>query len=104
MTPRFIVRPAAEADIAEAALWYESRSLGLGGEFVRAVDVCLTEIRRNPESFPQIYKTTRRALLRRFPYAVYFVFSAIAIRVLACMHIKRDPRRWQRRVSSRGDR
>ena len=98
MTPRFIVRPAAEADIAEAALWYESRSLGLGGEFVRAVDVCLAEIRRSPESFPQIYKTTRRAPLRRFPYAVYFVSSAIAIRVLACMHVKRDPRRWQRRV------
>jgi hypothetical protein len=67
VTPRFIVRPAAEADIAEAALWYELRSLGLGGEFVRAVDVCLAEIRRSPESFPQIYKTTRRAALRRFP-------------------------------------
>ena len=98
MTPRFIVRPAAEADIAEAALWYESRSLGLGGEFVRAVDVCLAEIRRSPENFPQIYKTTRRAPLRRFPYAVYFVSSPIAIHVLACMHVKRDPRRWQRRV------
>jgi hypothetical protein len=34
--PRFIVRPAAEADIAETALWYESRSLGLGAEFLRA--------------------------------------------------------------------
>jgi len=96
--PRFIVRPAAEADIAEAALWYESCSLGLGGEFVRAVDVCLAGIHRSPESFPQIYKTARRALLRRFPYLVYFVSSAIGIRVLACMHVKRDPRRWQRRV------
>ena len=96
--PRFIVRPAAEADIAEAALWYESRSLGLGAEFLRAVDVCFAEIRRGPESFPQIYRTGRRALLHRFPYAVYFVSAATAIRVLACMHVKRDPRRWQRRV------
>jgi hypothetical protein len=70
VTPCFIVRPAAEVDIAEAALWYESRSLGLGAEFLRA----------------------------RFPYAVYFVSAATAIRVLACMHAKRDPRRWQRRV------
>jgi plasmid stabilization system protein ParE len=98
VTPRFIVRPAAEADIAEAALWYESRSIGLGAEFLRAVDVCFAEIRRNPDRFPQIYKTSRRAFLRRFPFAVHFVSTDIAIRVLACMHVKRDPRRWQQRV------
>ncbi len=98
MTPGFIVRPAAEDDIAEAALWYESRSIGLGAEFLRAVDVCFAEIRRNPEGFPQIYKTARRALLRRFPYSAYFVSTASLIRVIACMHVKRDPRRWQRRI------
>lgn len=69
MTPRFIVRPAAEADIAEAALCYGARSLGLGAEFLRAVDVCFEEIGRNPERFPQIYESSRRALFRRFPYA-----------------------------------
>jgi plasmid stabilization system protein ParE len=98
VTPRFIVRPAAEADIAEAALWYEARSIGLGAEFLRAVDVCFEEIRRSPERFPQIYKSSRRALLRRFPYAAYFVSTATSIRVVACIHTKRDPRRWQRRV------
>lgn len=98
MTSRFIVRPAAEADIAEAALWYEARSIGLGAEFLRAVDVCLEEIRRSPERFPQIYKSSRRALLRRFPYATYFVSTPTSIRVVACMHVKRDPGRWQRRV------
>ena len=61
MTPRFIVRPAAEADIAEAALWYEFRSLGLGTDFLRAVDVCFAEIQRSPERFPQVYR--RRAVL-----------------------------------------
>ena len=64
MTARFSVRPAAEADIAEAALWYESRSLGLGAEFLRAVDVCFAEIRRSPGRFPEIYRTSRRTLLR----------------------------------------
>ena len=98
MTPRFIVRPAAEADIAEAALWYESHSLGLGADFLRAVDVCFSEIQRNPEGFPQVYRHGRRALLRRFPYATYFISTATAIRIVACMHVRRDPRRWQRRV------
>jgi plasmid stabilization system protein ParE len=96
--PRFIVRPAAEADIEEAALWYELRSLGLGADFLRAVDVCLEQIRRSPESFPQIHKGARRAGVRRFPYLVYFVSTAAGIRIVACMHAKRDPRIWQRRV------
>ena len=39
---RLVVRDAAEADITEAARWYEQRSPGLGTEFLRAVDVTLT--------------------------------------------------------------
>ena len=96
--PRLIVRPAAEADIEEAALWYELRSLGLGVEFLRAVDVCFEEIRRNPDSFQQVYKSARRARIRRFPYVAYFVSAATRIQIVACMHAKRDPRMWQRRV------
>jgi plasmid stabilization system protein ParE len=72
--PRFIVRPAAEADIEEAALWYELRSLGLGADFLR------------------------RARIRRLPYVAYFVSTDAGIRIVACMHAKRDPRIWQRRV------
>ena len=32
--PSYIVRPAAEANIEEAALWYELRSAGLGADFL----------------------------------------------------------------------
>jgi len=38
MTPRLVVRAAAEADILDAALWYEQRAPGLGTEFLLAVD------------------------------------------------------------------
>jgi len=98
--PRFIVRPAAEADIEEAAVWYELRSLGLGAEFLRAVDVCFERIRRSPESFQVIYKNARRARITRFPYVEYFVSTATGIQIVACMHAKRDPRIWRRRVNS----
>lgn len=63
-----------------------------GADFLRAVDVCLSEIQRSPERYPQVYRQTRKALLRRFPYAVYFVSTARGLRVVACMHAKRDPR------------
>ncbi|MEI6449828.1 MAG: type II toxin-antitoxin system RelE/ParE family toxin [Actinomycetes bacterium] len=75
MTPRLVVRAAAEADILDAALWYEQRSPGLGAELLRAVDVTLAEVVRMPARFPLVHGESRRALLRRFPYAACFVAS-----------------------------
>ena len=98
MTPRLVVRAAAEADILQAALWYDQRSPGLGTEFLRAVDVTLAEIERMPDRFPLVYRESRRALLRRFPCAVFFVASPELVSVVACMHARRDPRRWEERV------
>ncbi len=98
MSPRLVVRPAAEADIAQAALWYERRAPGLGIDFLRAVDVAPAEIARRPERFPVVHPGCRRALLRRFPYGVFFVSNAELTTVIACMHASREPRRWQERA------
>ena len=94
---RLVVREAAEADLAEAARWYEQRSPGLGSEFLRAVDVTLAEITRMPERYPLVRGRARRALLRRFPYAVYFVATPELVSVFACLHARRDPRLWRER-------
>jgi plasmid stabilization system protein ParE len=94
---RLLVRGAAEADIAEAARWYEQRSPGLGSEFLRAVDVTLAEIARMPERYPIVRGGARRALLRRFPYAVFFVVRPNLVSVIACLHARRDPRHWRER-------
>lgn len=99
MSARLVVRSAAEADIADAALWYEARARGLGAEFLRAVDVALAEIDRMPERFPVVHRQCRRALLRRFPFAVYYVLDNETVSVIACMHAHRDPQAWERRVS-----
>lgn len=94
---RLLVRGAAEADIAEAARWYEQRAPGLGSEFLRAVDVTLAEIVRMPERYPVVRGTARRALMRRFPYSVFFVATPDFVSVIACLHERRDPRHWQER-------
>lgn len=98
MTPRFIVRSPAEADLAEAFEWYEQRSRGLGLEFLRAVDVTFATIARTPQRFPRVHQEIRRARLRRFPYGVFFLEQAGTISVLAVMHAHRDPRRWLSRA------
>jgi len=99
---RLLVRAAAEADIAEATRWCEQRSPGLGSEFLRAVDVVLAEIVRMPERYPLVRGEACRALLGRFPYAVFFVADPDLVSVIACLHARRHPRHWQER--SEGDR
>jgi plasmid stabilization system protein ParE len=39
----------------------------------------------------------RRALVRRFPYAVYYVAEPDQISILAVIHTRRHPHRWQSR-------
>ena len=65
--PRFQLRPSAEADLDDAFVYYEMRRLGLGLEFLTAVEATMARIRRAPRSFPIVYKDVRRALVRRFP-------------------------------------
>ena len=93
-----IVRPAAAADIEEAFLWYEAQRAGLGHEFVAAAQKLVDAIAERPLGFPIVRRNTRRGLLRRFPYAIYFRVYGETIVVVACMHGRRNPRRWQART------
>lgn len=93
-----IVRPAAAADIDEAFLWYQTQRPGLGHEFLAAADTLIDAIAEHPLRYPVVRRNTRRALLRRFPYAMYFRIYDNVIVVVACMHGRRNPRRWQVRA------
>lgn len=97
MTPRLFVRRAARADLAEAFRWYESRSAGLGHEFLRVVRVAFAAIERSPEQCPIAIDDIRKATLRRFPYVIYYVVLDRGISVIAVMHGRRHPRRWESR-------
>jgi plasmid stabilization system protein ParE len=97
MTPRLFLRKAARADIAEAFRWYEERSPGLGHDFLRAVRVALAAIERAPGSFAVAIEDIRKVHLRRFPYVVYYVPLTRGISVVAVVHGRRHPRRWQSR-------
>ena len=67
-----IIRPEAEADLANARDWYERQRAGLGAEFLLCVEEVLERIGRTPEMYMVVHHDVRRALTRRFPYAVYY--------------------------------
>jgi toxin ParE1/3/4 len=87
-----------ESDLSEAASWYDSQRLGLGSEFLLAVEAALAAIQRSPQTFPKKRGQIRRALVRRFPYAVFFFIEDKVIHVIAILHAKRNPGVWRRRI------
>jgi plasmid stabilization system protein ParE len=89
---RRIIRPAAEQDIREAVDWYEGEEPELGARFLDELQSTLNRLRMMPLQFPSVGKGVRRALLRRFPYAIYFVMpdEARAV-VIAVLHQRRAP-------------
>lgn len=88
----------AERDIEEGAFWYEQQRAGLGVEFVLELDAVLERVETGPRQFPEIEPRVRRALLRRFPYAVYFVIEEDSVGVFAVLHQSRDPGGWKARL------
>lgn len=97
MSRTLIIRPEAEAEMAEAHDWYEERVSGLGADFLVSADACFNSILRNPYMYPQVYKSARKALLRRFPYQVLFVEEKEQVTILAVFHAKRNPKHWHDR-------
>jgi len=97
VTPRLVLRPQAETEVLDARGWYEEQQPGLGGAFAAEVDTALARIAQTPLAYPRVQGETRRALVRRFPYAIYFHATADEIVVLAVIHGRRHPHRWQSR-------
>lgn len=97
MTRRALFRPQAEADLVEARNWYEERQPGLGARFAALVESTIEQIAETPLAYPRVRGETRRAVLRRFPYAVYFQVLPEEVVILAVIHSQRHARRWRSR-------
>jgi plasmid stabilization system protein ParE len=88
---------AAEAELSDAVLWYESQRQGLGQELLLDFKTTLQRIVAFPKAWPRASKRSRRALLQRFPYGIIYQIREKEILVLAVMHLRRKPRYWAER-------
>ncbi len=93
----YVVRPAAARDIRSAYAWYEGERDGLGEEFLIEVRATLGAVLDAPESYPVLHRETRRALVRRFPYGLFYRIVDGLVVVVSCVHTRREPGTWKRR-------
>lgn len=93
--------PEVTYDLSDARDWYESRSDGLGMEFVRMAYAGFSELQEFPEKCEEVYGLLRRALIRRFPYSIYYHYSADTITVYGVFHSSRDPLSIEQMIKTR---
>ena len=77
--------------------WYRERQPDAARHFTEELHHCIDRIRSTPETFPLVDPPLRRALLRRFPYAVFYRVTDHEIVIVSCFHVRRNPEAWRRR-------
>jgi toxin ParE1/3/4 len=87
----------AEFELNDAAVFFESKTEGLGFRFLATVEAAVAEIRRHPQASPIIRQNIRCKVLRKFPYSIMFSVKPDRLRILAIANQKRRPFYWRGR-------
>ncbi len=96
MKLRIVFRRQASEEVLEAAHRYDEKWPGLGADFVTEVDAVLKAVQRRPALYARVDGEIRRALTRRFPFAVFYVVDEDALVVLAVLNCAREPGSWRK--------
>jgi plasmid stabilization system protein ParE len=84
----------AERELNEGAQYYEQEQPGLGVGFLADVRGTVGRLTEHPEAGTKLWRTVRRLLCPRFPYAVLYEIRPTEIRILAIMNLRRRPGYW----------
>jgi plasmid stabilization system protein ParE len=74
-----------------AVAWYQNQRPGLGQELRQSVEELLLGIQEHPERWPAYQRNVRRAVLKRFPYILYYELAEDIVKVARIVHASRDP-------------
>lgn len=84
--------PDVEDELADVRDFYESRSTGLGYDFLNEFERNVILIASSPYRWRVTRKDLRRCLMQRFPYTIYFrIIADERIRITLVKHQRRHP-------------
>lgn len=94
MNIRVILSPDAKEDISSIIEWYHRADPNLASRFEQQTLTTLRRIGRFPYAFPIMKGTVRQALLKRFPYAIYYSLRSNKALITAVLHQRRSDIVW----------
>ena len=91
MKLRYTSRSRNDVEIAFA--WYEEQRYGLGLEFLDCVEAAIETIIQMPKLYARHHTNFRRALVRRFPFSIFYTLGKEEIIIHAVFDNRQDPER-----------
>jgi plasmid stabilization system protein ParE len=95
---RVRLHPEARAELREARRWYYERSPLSATAFAHGVDNAVSRIAKAPTRYPLAEHATRKFVLQRFPFNIFYRPDETEIVIVAVAHQKRRPGYWAARV------
>src|SRR4030065_1272428 len=86
-----LFHPEAEEELIASAVFYETRSKGLGHKFLNEITRSLDLISFSPKTWSVFSDDIRRFLLQQFPFGLLYVTHDDYIYIIAVMHLHREP-------------
>ncbi len=96
--PQLLFHHEIYDEVQDSFSWYESKSKGLGTDFINELESAYVAIQQMPGSWSKINKKIYRYLLKRFPYGILYSYNNDTIFIIAVMHLSRKPGYWKERV------
>ena len=91
--------PEVQRELEAIRDWYNGKVPGLGREFIDEFDTQVLRIAATPRRWMIVTGDVRRALMRRFPYVIYFREARTdVIRITVVKHQRRHPTFGRRRL------
>ncbi|MCT0213299.1 MULTISPECIES: type II toxin-antitoxin system RelE/ParE family toxin [unclassified Synechococcus] len=81
---------AARDDLRNGWIFYECQLLGLGDRFLDAIEADVRSLSLCAGIHPQV-DGFHRLLIRRFPFALYYLVEEASIDIYAILDCQRDP-------------
>lgn len=96
MRYRLIIKPQAEEDIQDIFDWYERKSEGLGEYFLEDLDLKISKIISQPESYQIHNLDFHFAFCDRFPVSIHFKIELDTIYIFGVFPTAKNPKKWKR--------
>jgi plasmid stabilization system protein ParE len=83
----------AENELEDAFYFYNLISAKVGDEFLNQINSCIQSILLYPESFPIVFETYRKAVVKKYPFVIIYTRIDAIIFIAAIFHTSKNPKK-----------
>ena len=101
MTYTILFSPEANDDLTEILGWYSTQTTKeVKKRLIEDLSKTIKSLEKSPKSFSVRFKNSRCAILKKYPYNIYYWVDDIALtaNIFAILHQKRDSTVWKDRI------